>query len=57
MVRLSDYEAVTQSHTSAGGPTPTAMKYYVEQLMKPRGKSVTEKLQLKKNVGLPAGSG
>ncbi len=51
MVRLSDMKLLTQSHTSAGrSPTPTAMKYYVEQLMKPRGMSVTEEVAVKEKM-------
>src|SRR5260221_13522235 len=45
MVRLTDMKLLAQPHTSAGrSPTPTAMRYYVEQLMKPRDMSVTEEV-------------
>jgi heat-inducible transcriptional repressor len=51
MVRLTDMKLLHQPHTSAGrSPTPTAMKYYVEQLMKPRDMSVTEEVAVKEKM-------
>jgi heat-inducible transcriptional repressor len=51
MVRLTDMKLLNQPHTSAGrSPTPAAMKYYVEQLMKPRDMSVTEEVAVKEKM-------
>jgi heat-inducible transcriptional repressor len=51
MVRLTDMKLLNQPHTSAGrSPTPTAMKYYVEQLMKPHDMSVTEEVAVKEKM-------
>lgn len=48
MVRLTDMKLLHQPHTSAGrSPTPVAMKYYVEQIMKPKAMSVTEEVSMK----------
>lgn len=51
MVRLTDMKYLQQPHTSAGrSPTPMAMKYYVDQLMKPRDMSVTEEVSVKEKM-------
>lgn len=51
MVRLTDMKLLNQPHTSAGrSPTPTAMRYYVEQLMKPKSMSVTEEVSMKEKM-------
>lgn len=51
MVRLTDMKLLNQPHTSAGrSPTPVAMKYYVEQIMKPRNMSVTEEVAVKEKM-------
>jgi heat-inducible transcriptional repressor len=51
MVRLTDMKLLKQPHTSAGrSPTPTAMKYYVETLMKPRDMSVTDEVAVKEKI-------
>lgn len=51
MVRLTDIGMLKQPHTSAGRtPTPIAMKYYVEQLMKPKDLSVAEEVAVKEKV-------
>lgn len=51
MVRLTDLGMLKQPHTSAGrAPTPVALKYYVEQLMKPKDLSVAEEVAVKEKV-------
>jgi heat-inducible transcriptional repressor len=51
MVRLTDMKMLAQPHTSAGrSPTPAAMRYYVEQLMKPRDMSVTDEVAVKEKM-------
>jgi heat-inducible transcriptional repressor len=51
MVRLTEIKLLNQPHTSAGrSPTPAAMKYYVEQIMKPRNMSVTEEVAVKEKM-------
>lgn len=51
MVRLTDIGMLRQSHTSAGRcPTPGALKYYVEQLMKTKDLSVAEEVAVKEKV-------
>jgi heat-inducible transcriptional repressor len=51
MVRLTDMKMLAQPHTSAGrSPTPEAMRYYVEQLMKPRDMSVTDEVAVKEKM-------
>ncbi len=51
MVRLTDMKLLHQPHTSAGrSPTPVAMKYYVEQIMKTRSMSVTEEVSMKEKM-------
>ena len=48
MVRLTDMKMLQQPHTSAGrSPTPEALKYYVDELMKPHDISVTEEVAVK----------
>ncbi len=51
MVRLTDMKFLTQPHTSAGrSPTPAALKYYVENLMKPKDMSVAEEVAVKEKI-------
>lgn len=51
MVRLTDMKFLIQPHTSAGRtPTPTALKYYVEHLMKTKDISVAEEVAVKEKV-------
>jgi heat-inducible transcriptional repressor len=51
MVRLTDMKLLKQPHTSAGrSPTPAAMRYYVEQLMKPHDMSVTDEVAVKEKI-------
>ncbi len=51
MVRLSELGYLKKPHTSAGRiPTPLAMKFYVNQLMKERELSVAEEVALKESV-------
>ncbi len=48
MVRLTDLGMLKQPHTSAGrAPTPVAMRYYVDHLMKPKNISVAEEVAVK----------
>ncbi len=51
MVRLTDMKLLHQPHTSAGrSPTPEAMHYYVQQLMKPHDMSVTDEVAVKEKI-------
>src|SRR5205085_136586 len=51
MVRLSELGYLKKPHTSAGRiPTPTAMKFYVRELMKEKELSVAEEVALKEKV-------
>jgi len=51
MVRLTDMKFLHQPHTSAGrSPTPEAMQYYVQQLMKPHDMSVTDEVAVKEKI-------
>lgn len=51
MVRLTDMKLLTQPHTSAGrSPTPTALKYYVEHLMKQKDLSVADEVAVKEKI-------
>lgn len=51
MVRLTELGMLKQPHTSAGrAPTPVALKYYVDQLMKPKDLSVAEEVAVKEKV-------
>lgn len=51
MVRLTDMKLLMQPHTSAGRtPTPEAMRYYVETLMRPRDMSVTDEVEVKEKM-------
>jgi len=51
MVRLTDMKYLTQPHTSSGrSPTPMALRYYVENLMKPRDMSVAEEVAVKEKI-------
>jgi len=51
MVRLTQMGLLNQPHTSSGrSPTPTAIKYYVEHLMKQKDLSVTEEVAVKERI-------
>src|SRR5579872_291260 len=51
MVRLEELGYLKKPHTSAGRvPTPTAMKFYVKQLMKEKEMSVAEEVAVKEHV-------
>ncbi|MBI3559736.1 hypothetical protein HY087_01240 [Candidatus Gottesmanbacteria bacterium] len=51
MVRLADMGFLHQPHTSAGrAPTPVAMRYYVDHLMKPKDMSVAEEVAVKEKI-------
>jgi heat-inducible transcriptional repressor len=51
MVRLTDMKLLAQPHTSAGrSPTPVAMKYYVDQLMRTHDMSVTDEVAVKEKI-------
>ncbi|KKU81791.1 hypothetical protein A2973_00455 [Candidatus Gottesmanbacteria bacterium RIFCSPLOWO2_01_FULL_49_10] len=51
MVRLTELGMLLQHHTSAGRtPTPTSLRYYVEQLMKTKDMSVAEEVSVKERV-------
>jgi heat-inducible transcriptional repressor len=51
MIRLTTMKMLAQPHTSAGrSPTPAAMKYYVEHLMKTKDMSVAETVAVKEKM-------
>jgi len=51
MVTLTKNGYLKQVHTSAGRtPTPTALKYYVTNLMQPKNLSVTDEVKIKEKV-------
>lgn len=51
MVRLTDMGYLKQPHTSAGrNPTPLALRYFVNNLMKPKELSVTEEVAVKEKI-------
>jgi len=51
MVRLTDMKLLHQSHTSAGrAPTPIAMRYFVDHIMKPKDLSVAEEVSVKDKI-------
>lgn len=51
MVRLTDMKLLKQPHTSAGRtPTPEALKFYVEHLMKAKDLSVAEEISVKEKI-------
>ena len=51
MVRLTDMKLLNQPHTSSGRtPTPDALRFYVEVLMKPKHLSVTEEMSVKEKI-------
>ena len=51
MVRLTEMKLLNQPHASAGRtPTPDALKYYVDNLMKPKDMSVAEEVAVKEKV-------
>ena len=51
MVRLTDYGYLKKPHTSSGRiPTPQAMKFYVNQLMREKDLSVAEEVAVKEKV-------
>lgn len=51
MVRLTQMKMLAQPHASAGrSPTPQALQYYVEHMMKPKNLSVAEEVSVKEKV-------
>ncbi|MBM3208787.1 hypothetical protein FJZ40_00635 [Candidatus Shapirobacteria bacterium] len=51
MQKLADTGYLKQGYSSAGrSPTPTALKYYVQNLMKPNNLSVTDEVSAKEKV-------
>lgn len=51
MVRLTDLKLLKQIHTSAGRtPTPEALKFYVENIMKTKDLTVTEEMAVKEKI-------
>lgn len=51
MMHLTDLGMLYQPHTSAGrSPTPVAIKYYVEHLMKPKDMSVADEVAVKEQI-------
>ncbi len=51
MVRLTEMKLLHQPHTSSGrAPTPDALRFYVDVLMKPRHMSVTEEMSVKEKI-------
>lgn len=51
MIRLTTMGMLAQPHTSAGrSPTPIALKYYVEHLMKTKDLSVAESVAVKEKI-------
>lgn len=51
MVRLTKIGLLKSPHTSSGrAPTPEALKYYVENLMKPKDLSVAEEVAVKERI-------
>lgn len=51
MVRLTELNMLNQPHTSAGrSPTPVAMRYYVDHLMKTKDMSVADEVAVKEKI-------
>ncbi|MCJ7826041.1 hypothetical protein MUP56_00275 [Patescibacteria group bacterium] len=51
MVRLTEMKLLKQPHTSSGrAPTPDALRFYVDVLMKPRHMSLTEEMSVKEKI-------
>jgi heat-inducible transcriptional repressor len=51
MMRLTDLKMLNQPHTSAGrSPTPVAMRYYVDHLMKTKDMSVADEVSVKEKI-------
>lgn len=51
MVRLTTTGYLKQPHTSAGrAPTPRALKFYVDKLMKPKELSVNDEVNVKQKI-------
>ena len=51
MMRLTELKMLNQPHTSAGrGPTPAAMRYYVDHLMKTKDMSVADEVAVKDKI-------
>lgn len=51
MVRLTDMKLLNQPYTSAGrSPTPVALKFYVNHLMKQKDLSITEEMSVKEKI-------
>lgn len=51
MVRLTDNKFLKQPHTSAGRvPTPMALKFYIQNLMKQKSMSVSDEVSVKEKI-------
>lgn len=51
MVRLTENKFLKQPHTSAGRvPTPMALKFYIQNLMRQKEMSVTDEVQVKEKI-------
>src|SRR4030067_880223 len=51
MVRLTDMKYLKQVHTSAGRtPTPKALKFYVDKLMKTKKMTVADEVAVKEKI-------
>src|SRR3990167_2315345 len=51
MMRLTTLRLLKQPHTSAGrAPTPEALKYYVDNLMKTKDMSVADEVAVKEKI-------
>lgn len=51
MVRLTENKFLKQPHTSAGRvPTPMALKFYIQNLMKQKSMSVTDEVSVKEQI-------
>jgi heat-inducible transcriptional repressor len=51
MVKLTDNKFLKQPHTSAGRvPTPMALKFYIQNLMKQKTMSVTDEVAVKEKI-------
>jgi heat-inducible transcriptional repressor len=51
MVRLTDMKLLCQPHTSSGRtPTPEALRFYVDVLMKTKDMTVTEEMSMKEKI-------
>lgn len=51
MARLTEMKLLQQPHTSAGrSPTPAALRYYVDYLMKPKDLSIADEVAVKEKI-------